>query len=404
MFLVGLGIGGMITAPLSEILGRNAIYIPSLILFMLFDMGAGLSQNVAQRIAGHFFAGFFGSTPVVAAAGTLTDLWSRTERVYAFPIYSTIAFLGPLTGPTVGGFIVQTPGMTWRWVDWITIILAAIVLCLVILFLPETYSPLILRWKARQLRRLTGNDQYRAPLEIKKVSFLRRMGHGLIRPVLFFVTEPIIMVFTVYLSVILIVLYTWIAGYVFIYERIYHFNSGQVGMALLAIEVGMLCAAPFVPLALRLLRKDIQRCRARGESRPGPEVSLYMGMFGAPFIPIALFWIGWTARPSVRFWSPLAGSTLFGFGVICVFVSSIQYVADSFEFHAASALAAIHMFRFIAAGVMRVVAKPFYSTLGIGWTLTVLGLLATCLVPVPYVLYWYGPKVRGWSRYSSTAG
>ncbi|KAJ5092659.1 hypothetical protein NUU61_007529 [Penicillium alfredii] len=401
VYLIGIGIGGLLMAPISEVIGRNAVYIPSLFLFMLFTMGTGLAKNVGQRIACRFLAGFCGSTPVVAAAGSLVDLWSRIERIYAFSLYSTLAFMGPLVAPTPGSFINQQPVINWRWVDWITIILAGLVLGLVVLFLPETYSPLLLRWKAKQLRRLTGDNRYRAPLEVKKIPFFRRLGHALYRPLIFFATEPIIMVFTVYLSALFIVLYTWISGYVFIYQGIYKFNEGQVGMALLGVAVGVLLGNLFVPLALKFLRKDIRRAHARGKPRPDPEVSLYMAMFGAPAIPISLFWMGWTARPSISFWCPLGASVLFGVGVFCIFVSSFQYVADAFEFHAASALASIHMFRFVAAGVMRVIARIFYDNVGIPWTLTILGLILTALLPVPYVLYWYGPVIRGWSRYSA---
>jgi uncharacterized membrane protein HdeD (DUF308 family) len=148
------------------------------------------------------------------------------------------------------------------------------------------------------------------------------------------------------------------------------------------------------------LRREIIRSRTRGQHRPDPEISLYMGMFGAPAIPISMFWMGWTARESISYWSPLASSVMLGFGVLCIFVSSYQYVADSFELHAASALSSLQVLRLVASGVMAIVSEIMYRNLGVAWTLTVLGGISFVFSPVPYGLFWKGPQVRARSRYA----
>lgn len=402
--MVGFGVGGPLTGPISEVVGRNAVYISSLIIFALFNVGAGLVRNhLWERMVCRCFTGFFAAPLAVTPAGSLIDLWSRIERVYAFALYAIIAFLGPLVAPTPGAFINRAKSVSWPWVDYVTCMLTAIVLILIVFFLPETYSPLLLLWKAKQLRRLTGDNRYRAPLEFRKVSFVKRIGHSLYRPFLLFVTEPIIMVFAVYLSVIFIILYTFLAGYYFIYTQGHNFHRGKSGLAFLPLVVGVLLASFLVPLAMYCVRKDILRARSRGLPRPEPEISLYMAMFASPAIPVSLFWMAWTARPSISPWSPLAASILFGFGVVCVFISSHQYIADSFEYHAASALATIHIFPSVASGGMLIASHAFYKNLGIGWALTILALIMTVFLPVPYVLYYYGHVVRRWSRKSASS-
>ncbi|OKP14707.1 hypothetical protein PENSUB_11465 [Penicillium subrubescens] len=365
-------------------------------------MGAGLARTPAQRMVLKGLSGFFGSAPLVCTAGSIVDLWSRVERVYTFPLYAILSFIGPLVAPTPGSFVAVARSVSWRFVDWMTIILAGIALGLFVLCMPETYSPILLHWKAKQLRRLTRDPRYRAPLEFKRVSFLRRLAHAMYRPFVLFATEPIIMVFAVYLSAIFIILYTFIAGYVSIYEKVHKFHSTQTSLAFLGVLVGVFLAAPFVPLAMKLVRKDILRSRSQGRYYVGPEISLYMSMFGAPAIPIALFWMGWTARPSISFWSPIGSSVLLGYGVLCVFVSSYQYVAEAFEYHAASALAAVQMLRLISSGVMVYVSEPMYRKLGIAWTLTLLGAIATVFLPVPYLLHRWGPIVRRWSQHAQS--
>jgi MFS family permease len=126
------------------------------------------------------------------------------ERVYTFPIFAVAAFAGPLLGPIIGGFIVQSPYLSWRWVDWMTLIISALVLGIVVFFQPETFPPVLLKWKAQHLRELTGDDRYRAEMEIRSETFMQRLGTALYRPFLLTATEPIIILIAIYLTVVYI--------------------------------------------------------------------------------------------------------------------------------------------------------------------------------------------------------
>jgi MFS family permease len=239
-------------------------------------------------------------------------------------------------------------------------------------------------------------------MEFNRVYFPRRIALALGRPFLFCVGEPMILIFSCYLGVIFIILYTFSAGYVSIFEKVYHLDQGRTGICFLGILVGVLTSALPVPLSMKYTRRDIYRARDRGLARPEKESNLYMAMFGAPAIPIGLFWMGWTAYPHISMWSPIISSVVFGFGIVCVFVSAYQYVAAAYEYHPGSALASLQMFRLTAAGVMAVIADLMHAKLGPHWSLTVLGGIATVFLPVPCVLYIWGRKVRTWSRYAPT--
>lgn len=110
--------------------------------------------------------------------------------------------------------------------------------------------------------------------------------------------------------------------------------------------------------------------------------------------------MGWTAYPNVSIWSPIIASVFFGFGILCVFISSYQYIIDSYEIYSASALAFVTLSRYVVAGAMVVVGVPFYENLGVHYTLTILGCLSALLVPLPYVFYFYGPWIRSRSKYA----
>lgn len=404
LFLVGLGIGGLATAPISEVIGRNAVYISALITFMFFMIWAGLAKTLAQRIVFRGLAGLFASGLPVCSAAAVVDLWSLAERAYAFPAYAILSLMGAVVSIVPGSFISQAerihPAMTWRWVDWASILFAGILLNLVILSMPETYSPQLLYWKATQLRRLTGDNRYRAPLEFRPVPFPARLRNALTRPFLLFWREPIIMVFAVYQTILFFVLFTFSAGFTYVFRKPNNLTLGQTGLTFLSLGVGFLWAGLLVPLSVKLTRRRIRIAERAGTYYVEPELSLYLAMFGAPLVPIALFWMGWTARADISIWCGLTGAVVLGCGVLCIFVSSLSYVASAFQYHPASALASLQLLRQAAAGGMAVAAHKMYTRLGPEFTSTLLGCVALVFLPVPYLLFQWGAKVRAMSRYA----
>ncbi|KAF2721348.1 MFS transporter [Polychaeton citri CBS 116435] len=401
LFLIGFGAGSLFAGPVSETLGRNPVYIGTMVLYMIFIMASGLAPNIGAQLAFRFIAGVFGSTPLTCAGGSISDMWSPLERVWAFPIFANAAFLGPVIGPVMGGFIAQSSLISWRWTEWITLIISGLVLAFVLLFQPETYPPILLKWKAAHLRELTGDERYRAEMEVIPESFPRRLRHALWRPFVLTAREPIIILIALYLTVVYIVLFTFLDGYTYIFQETYGISQGLTGACFLGIVVGLFGATALVPLIYKWAKRDMQVITEKGGDRLPPEFRLWFSMLGgAVAIPISLFWMGWTARPSISIWSPLVASVFFGYGILCVFISCYQYIIDSYETFAASALASLTLIRYVAAGGMTVVGIPFYKNLGVPYTMTILACLSALLVPVPYLFFKYGPWIRSKSKYA----
>lgn len=399
LYLVGFGVGALFAGPLSETLGRNPVYIATLSGFMAFIMASGLARTIEQQLVFRFLAGVFGAAPLTCAGGSVSDLWTGMERVFAFPMFANAAFLGPVLGPVVGGFIAESEVVSWRWVEWATLLMAGVVLALVVLFQPETYAPVLLAWKASHLREVTGDARFVAEMEVRGETFVQRLGTALYRPFLL-TCEPIVLLVTLYLTVIYIVLFTFLDGYDYIFGETYGVSQGITGLCFLNIAVGLFGASLWVPVIYRWAKRDMAAIAARGGTRLPPEFRLWYAMFGAPAIPISLFWMGWTTDPHISIWSPLIAGVLFGYGVLCVFISSYQYIIDSYEVYAASALTSVTLVRYVTAGGMTVVGIPFYKNMGVHYTLSILGAISAALVPVPYLFYVYGRKIRAASRYA----
>lgn len=399
IFLIGFGVGALFAGPVSETIGRNPVYIATLSLYMIFIMASALAPNIGAQLAFRFIAGCFAATPLVCAGGSISDLWNPMERVYAFPIFANAAFLGPVFGPIIGGFVGESSLVSWRWCEWITLIISGLVLSLVIFLQPETYAAILLKWKATHLRQLTGDDRYKAEIEIQDVSFPKRLGTSLYRPFVLTFSEPIIILIALYLTVIYIILFTFLNGYTFVFTETYGFSEGITGLVFIGIAIGLCLASLLVPFIYKWAKDDLAKIKEQGGTRLPPEFRLWFAMFGAPAIPISMFWMGWTDYSWISYWSPLGASVLFGYGILCVFISSYQYIIDSYESYSASALASVTLIRYVAAGGMVEVAIPFYRNLGVHWTLTILGALSALLVPVPYLFYKFGTQIRRRSKY-----
>jgi hypothetical protein len=80
LYLVGFGVGAFFAAPISETVGRNPVYIVTMSLFMIFTMASGLAPNLGAQLVFRFLAGFFGSTPLVCAGGSISDMWTAEDR------------------------------------------------------------------------------------------------------------------------------------------------------------------------------------------------------------------------------------------------------------------------------------------------------------------------------------
>ncbi|MCJ1479220.1 hypothetical protein MMC13_007905 [Lambiella insularis] len=351
VFLIGFGCGALVAGPISETVGRNPVYITTLSLYMVFIMASGLAPNIGAQLVFRFLAGLFGSTPLTCAGGSISDLWAPLERVYAFPVFANAAFMGPIfgrsldsrflimikmhfivfallanyimnhmfanpnvmelctlevlsisrlhvsaapwitevTGPIVGGFIGQSSLVSWRWVEWITLIISGLVLILVILFQPETYAPILLKWKAAHLRALTGDPRYRAEVEIRQETLFHRIRQALYRPFLLTFHEPIVMLVALYLTVIYIILFTFLNGYTFIFTETYGLSQGLTGLAFIGIGIGLCGASLLVPLIYIWARQDLAIIKEHGGTRLPPEFRLWFSMLGAPAIPISMF-------------------------------------------------------------------------------------------------------------------
>lgn len=309
MFVLGYAIGPMFLAPLSEIpaIGRNPIYIITLAIFVAIQaITATVCNSLAALIILRFLAGFIGS-PVLATGGaSLADIWSPAKRTYAIGIWGIAAVCGPVLGPLLGGFAAQAEG--WRWTIWVLLWLSGGVLVVLTFTLPETSATNILTRRARRLRRITGNQNLKSPGEIQQAQMT---GHqivmmAIVRPFQLAFTQPIVFALNLYIALIYGLLYIWFESFAIVFsEEVYTFNLGEEGLSFMGIFVGAIVTViAFSIYVYYYLEKKFDP--NTGQLTP-IELRLQPAMVGAFFIPICLFWFGWTSRPEIPWIVPIIG-------------------------------------------------------------------------------------------------
>jgi EmrB/QacA subfamily drug resistance transporter len=98
---------------LGDLFGRKRIYASGYLLFVLGSILCGLSQSPAQLIAFRILQGIGGSMLIANGRAILTLIFPAEQRGKALGFASMAFHVGFLTGPTLGGFIIDTIG--WRW-------------------------------------------------------------------------------------------------------------------------------------------------------------------------------------------------------------------------------------------------------------------------------------------------
>lgn len=399
LFVAGYAIGPMIWAPLSEIpqIGRNPIYIATLIVFVALQAPTALAQSRLVLWPLRFFAGFFGSPALATGGATITDMYSPQKRAYTIGIWGCAAVCGPVLGPLLGGFAANVEG--WRWTIWILLWLSGGTLLFLIPFFPETSADNILHRKAVRLREITGNKDLYTSGEKKSESMtpaaVAKMT--LVKPFVLCFVEPIVFALNAYIGLVYALLYIWFESFPLVFTQLHGFTLGEEGLAFMGILVGTLIAMASYSLYLYYYLES--KFDEEGNLQP-IELRLHAAMVGSFCIPICLFWFGWSAYRDVHWIVPIIGSGFFGLGTFLLFQSVLNYLPDAYQTNAASVLAGNDFIRSIFGAGFPIFADIMYRALGIGWASSVLGFIAVCMIPIPFVLYKYGAKIREKSKYA----
>ncbi|KAF2672367.1 MFS general substrate transporter [Microthyrium microscopicum] len=397
VLLVGFGVGPLLWAPLSEVYGRKpAVLIPYFIA-AIFSLATAVSKDIQTVVISRFFTGFFGSAPITNTGGVLGDLWSAEVRGVAVLGYAMAVIGGPTLAPIVGSAITQS-SLGWRWTEYITFILMMFLLLMDVILLDESYPAVLLVHKARRLRYESGNWALHAKHEEWDVS-LRELGEKyLIRPFQLLCT-PICLLVALYASFVYGILYANLGAFPIVFEELRGWNQLVGSLPFLAVLIGI-CLGGVVNYFNQ--KYYLKRYKQAG-NRPVPEARLPPMMFGSVFFSIGLFIFAWTADPKFHWIAPVIGAVCFGLGFFTIFQAALNYLIDTFQKYSASAVAANTFIRSSFAAAFPLFITPMLHNMGVSWGISVFGFISIALIPIPYLFFIYGKRLRArgvWSKES----
>ncbi|KAK1761466.1 major facilitator superfamily domain-containing protein [Echria macrotheca] len=397
-YVLGFATGPTLWAPLSELKGRRLPLVIAMFGFSIFNIATATAKDLQTVLISRFFAGFFGAAPLAVVAAIFSDMFDNRTRGIAITLFSMAVFSGPLLAPFIGGFIVDSY-LGWRWTAYIVAFMGFFAFGLDLLFLEETYPPVILVSKAAELRRRTLNWGIHAKQEEIEVDFRELVTKNFSRPMRLLFTEPIVTSLSVYMAFIYGLLYLFLTAYPFVFQGIHHFSAGLSGLTFF----GMICGQFIAGITVLLQQPWYQRKLAANNGVPVPEWRLPSVIAGGVAFAGGLFWFGWSGyRADVHWIVPTLSGILTGFGLMSIFLQALNYLVDAYLMFAASAIAGNTFLRSLAGAGFPLFASYMFNGMGIEWASTLLGCVAAALVPIPVIFYLYGHKIRAKSNFAPT--
>ncbi|RKK84993.1 putative MFS-type transporter [Fusarium oxysporum] len=396
LFVLGFALGPLLWAPLSEIFGRQLLFIGTYAGLTIFNAACAGAPNGASLLVFRFLAGSFGSSPLTNAGGAIADMFPPHQRGLAMTLFVAGPSLGPVLGPICGGFLGMNA--SWRWVMGFLAIFAGVMWIGGTILIPETYAPTLLRRRAAKLSSMTGKV-YTSTIDLKqgKVSLRSAIGTSLLRPWILLFKEPIVLLLSIYMAIIYGTLYLFFAAFPVVFEQARGWSQGIEGLAFLGIAVGMLAALIYtIPDNKRYVLLD-----KKHNGFAPPEARLPPAIIGSFAIPVGLFWFAWTNYPSIHWIVSIMAGAPFGFGLILVFLSIMNYLVDAYTIFAASVLAANSILRSLFGAAFPLFTVQMYDNLGLHWASTVPAFLALACVPFPYLFYVYGARIRTHCKFAA---
>jgi DHA2 family multidrug resistance protein len=131
----------IMTAPVGWIsarFGLKRLFLVSLIGFTVTSMLCGVSQTLPEMVLFRLAQGIFGAALVPLSQTTMLNIYPPEKRGSAMAIWGMGVMVGPILGPTLGGYLTEI--YNWRWVFFVNLPFGIAATLGLIAFLPKTES------------------------------------------------------------------------------------------------------------------------------------------------------------------------------------------------------------------------------------------------------------------------
>ncbi|EIM81804.1 MFS general substrate transporter [Stereum hirsutum FP-91666 SS1] len=394
IYLLSFAIAPLLYAPLSEMYGRFLVVQINMVLFLGFNIGCVFAPTTGALIALRFLSGWVGSVPLALGGAIIGDLFPPAGRGLAMAVFTMGGMIAPVAGPIAGGFLTETSGFKYIFV--LLVCLSGVFLLISIPLFRETYGPVIL---ARSFR--TPKDLENTSMALNRRESIQNVWINVKRPFVLLARSFICFILSLYMATyagIWYLMFTTFPGNSYkcvvsvLFTDIYHFNTGTVGLAYIGLSIGFVLATFVVAGVGDRVFTELVR---RNGGKSAPEMRIPLLIVGSFFVPIGLFWYGWSIEAKIHWIMPILGTGIFGFGIALGIQFSQLYLIDAFGIYAASALSAAAVLRSMLAFAFPLFGSQLYETLGNGGGNSLLAGISIVLgIPFPILIWYKGDAIR----------
>ena len=135
-YLVSSAIFMPLTGHFTDVMGRKRFLLICISGFVAASALCGISQSLAQIVFFRLLQGVFGAALVPLSQAIMIDAYPPHERGKAMAIWGLGVMVGPVAGPTLGGWLTDVG--SWRWTFYINLPVGLLSLFLASQFVPDS--------------------------------------------------------------------------------------------------------------------------------------------------------------------------------------------------------------------------------------------------------------------------
>lgn len=128
-----------IVGRLADMYGRKILYTSGFVVFTTGSLLCGLAPTVGWLVAARIVQGIGGAMSLALGMAIITDAFPPGERGRALGIAGSIVSIGIVTGPTLGGLIIEN--LSWHWIFFVNVPVGIIGTYLAWRYIPQVRPP-----------------------------------------------------------------------------------------------------------------------------------------------------------------------------------------------------------------------------------------------------------------------
>ena len=378
----------MVFTPVSETYGRRKLLIAAASTYCVFSILVAAVPSVIAVGLGRLITGAAAAVPATLAFGIFEDMHSSGTRMWVVFIYTFAGNCGLVLGPIYSAYVSEYVG--WRWVFYISAIVSGLG-TVAAFFMQETHIDYMLEGKFKEIVKLTGDNSLRIP-EKRKVTLQALATTGLIRPLQFLFTEPIVICSAILMMISFSLIYGLTEGLIIVYTEFGFSESTTSSLPFLSLLIGFLFNV--------LPRVYDQHVFEQQGDRSNPiqlDTKLRSLMISCPSLAFGLWLFAWTVPPKVLIvpWEfSMIGLVFIGYATNDFAYVLFGYLADTYGQHAVSACTALSLSRTVMAAIFPLFTWNMFLYLGSNIAITIFATIATVFCVTPLLFLKFGDHLK----------